>query len=357
MVIFALLASVFGSSLLAGTARLREGEATARLVEAMKAEMSAKVARAEAEAVVEFLEKRVFSAARPKGRKGELGHDVSLRDAVAAGLPALAEEFKDQPQVEARLRATFGRAFNYLGDYKAAEAEAERARAILTELRGPDHPDTLRSMHDLAGIYANLGRYADALKLLEVVLGARRRVLGPDHPHTLASLSNLAAGYDELGRHPDAVRVRLERVAILRGHLPAASPELASELATLAFSMLRAGQCREVEPILRECLAIREKAQPGAWSTYNTRSMLGGALLGQGKHAEAEPLLLAGYAGLKEREKTIPPQGLIRLPEAADRLVELYAATGKPDEAAKWRAERARYPFVAPPPRPREVKQ
>ena len=37
---------------------------------------------------------------------------------------------------------------------------------------------------------------------------------------------------------------------------------------------------------------------------------------------------------------------------ALDRLIELYTATNKPDEAARWRAERIRYPFVAPPPRP-----
>ena len=46
---------------------------------------------------------------------------------------------------------------------------------------------------------------------------------------------------------------------------------------------------------------------------------------------------------LKQREKMIPPQGAPRLPEALDRLVELYTATTKPDEAKKWRAERARY--------------
>ena len=73
--------------------------------------------------------------------------------------------------------------------------------------------------------------------------------------------------------------------------------------------------------------------------TFNTESLLGGSLLGQKKYAEAEPLLLSGYAGLKEREKTIPPPGKVRLPEAAERLAQLYEATGKKDEAAKWRKE------------------
>jgi hypothetical protein len=72
---------------------------------------------------------------------------------------------------------------------------------------------------------------------------------------------------------------------------------------------------------------------------FNAKSMLGAALFGQKKYAEAEPLLLAGYAGMKERENTIPPIGKDRLPEAAERLVQLYDAMGKKDEAAKWRRE------------------
>ena len=47
---------------------------------------------------------------------------------------------------------------------------------------------------------------------------------------------------------------------------------------------------------------------------------------------------------MKQREKSIPPQGNTRLPEALDRLIELYTATNKPDEAKKWQAERAKYP-------------
>jgi hypothetical protein len=54
---------------------------------------------------------------------------------------------------------------------------------------------------------------------------------------------------------------------------------------------------------------------------------------------------------MKEREKTIPPQGKPRLPEAAERLVQLYEATGKKDEAAKWRKELFAGAEQLPPPR------
>ena len=106
--------------------------------------------------------------------------------------------------------------------------------------------------------------------------------------------------------------------------------------------LLRLEKFADAEALLRETLDIREKTQPDAWGTFNTMSQLGGALLGQKKYAEAEPLLLRGYEGLSRRKSAIPPEARDRLPEAIDRLVELYEATGRPDDAKKWKAERSR---------------
>ena len=67
--------------------------------------------------------------------------------------------------------------------------------------------------------------------------------------------------------------------------------------------------------------------------------MLGGVFLGQKKHAEAEPLLVAGYEGMKQREAKIPPPGKVRLTQALERLMQLNEALKKRDEAAKLRKE------------------
>src|SRR5262249_36466423 len=91
------------------------------------------------------------------------------------------------------------------------------------------------------------------------------------------------------------------------------------------------------EPVARDSLAILDKKEPDAWRTFNTRSLLGGALLGQQKHADAEPLLLQGYEGMKAREAKIPKGDRGRLTEALERLVQLYDAWDKPDQAAEWR--------------------
>ena len=43
---------------------------------------------------------------------------------------------------------------------------------------------------------------------------------------------------------------------------------------------------------------------------------------------------------MKEREQQIPPAAKPRLAEAIRRLIDLYTAWDKPDEAEKWRAKR-----------------
>jgi hypothetical protein len=95
----------------------------------------------------------------------------------------------------------------------------------------------------------------------------------------------------------------------------------------------------EAEPLLPECLAIRARAAPDDWSRFNTMSLLGEALLGQGRYAEAEPLVVPGYEGMKAREAAISPQGRPRLFEAAERVVRLYEAWGKPGQATAWKSK------------------
>ena len=90
--------------------------------------------------------------------------------------------------------------------------------------------------------------------------------------------------------------------------------------------------------ILRECAAILEKKQPGRWTKFRAQSLLGVALLGQRKYAEAEPFLLQGYEGLKAREEQIPPPlGRHRVTEAGERIVRLYEGWGRVDKAGEWR--------------------
>ena len=66
-----------------------------------------------------------------------------------------------------------------------------------------------------------------------------------------------------------------------------------ASLAQMGLGLLQQQRRAEAEMLICQSLAIREKMQPGARTTFNTQSLFGGLLLGQKKYADAEPLLLA----------------------------------------------------------------
>jgi tetratricopeptide (TPR) repeat protein len=278
------------------------------------------------------------------------------------------------------------------GRYDRAEPLLEEALAGFRRTLGADHPHALTSLHNLATLHLRRGRYEQGEPLLREALEGRRRRLGDDHPDTIQSLNNLAMSYDVRGRYAEAEPLYLEAVAAARRKLGLSHPttqniiqnaagmlelarkpekaeplwrELAdaakqqagadslpyaARLSPLGVNLLKQRKPAGAEPLLRACLAIRRHKEPDAWTTFHTQSVLGEALALQKKHAEAEPLLLAGYEGLKARAKNIPPQSRASVTKALERLVRLYDAWGKPEQAREWRhtLEQAKTPTTGP---------
>ena len=274
--------------------------------------------------------------------------------------------------------------------YDQGLALMERALPLLKIKRGPNHSDTLVLMGNLAASYSEAGKLDRALPLLEESLASKTAKLGLEHPEILVATCLLAHGYEAAGaldraiplyeqtlarqrskiglNHPDTL---ITQGNLARAYLLANRPEDAARafpaflawqrtllgpessrfammLNTLGRDLIKAGQFSSAETKLRECLAIREKTAPGAWTTFNTKSILGESLLGQKKYAEAEPLLRMGYEGIKAKA----PQANVRLGEALDRLIALAEATQKPDDAKMWKDERAKLAVPSPKPEP-----
>jgi hypothetical protein len=66
------------------------------------------------------------------------------------------------------------------------------------------------------------------------------------------------------------------------------------------------------------------------------KNVLGGALLGQKKYAEAGPLLLQGSEGMKQAEARMTAHWRYRLTEAGERLIRSYEETNQPEKAREW---------------------
>jgi tetratricopeptide (TPR) repeat protein len=199
--------------------------------------------------------------------------------------------------------------------------------------------------------YQAARKFDRALPLFEEALALRKARLGSDHPDTLSSMNNLARGYQAAGELDRALPLWRELVDRWKRKAGADSPQYARVLVLLSSDLLLQEKWVEAEPVLREILTIRESTQPDGWMAFNARSRLGGALLGQKKFDDAEPLLRAGYEGMKQRAEKIPAQDRGQLAAALNRLIKLAEATNRPEDARKWKDERTKL-SRAPAPKP-----
>jgi tetratricopeptide (TPR) repeat protein len=232
-----------------------------------------------------------------------------------------------------------------LGLVYLAHGKLDQAEPILVDVlqkrithEGDDNISTHGTRYFLAKLYREQRKYDQAVPLFERALAAYRKQYGATEG-TYFVVEELARTHLEAGRPEKAMPLVAEAVDGMRQKLGANSREFAAELVLICEPLLKNGQYPEAEKLLRECLAISAKSEPDVWSTFNTRSMLGAALLGLKNFDEAEPLLRQAYEGMKQREADIPPSGKARLSEAVERLVRLYEALNKADDAAKWRKE------------------
>jgi len=101
------------------------------------------------------------------------------------------------------------------GRYKEAEKLLVQVMETKKQMLGPEHSDTLTSMHNLASTYSNQGRWKEAEELSMQVMETQKQVLGPEHPSTLTSMANLAYTLKQLGKIPDALTL-IKKCADLR---------------------------------------------------------------------------------------------------------------------------------------------
>jgi serine/threonine protein kinase/Tfp pilus assembly protein PilF len=250
------------------------------------------------------------------------GKPATQHGSQAAAYEARSDLLARMNQPE-KARADLVRAFElYQEDLAKQEAKL-----------GPEDAETLETMCHLVITGAKTGNY-DRVQPVLCDLLERAKQAG----YVADWLTVLGNTLQDIGKLDEADRLLRDLLERRRKKEGAKSINAAAALALLGLNLLKQKNFAEAEPVLRECLCIRKEKMPDNWLRYNAVSMLGGALQGQKKHTEAEPLLLQGYEGMKKRESQIPP-GSTRLPEAAERLVQLYDAWDKPEQAAQWRAK------------------
>jgi hypothetical protein len=225
------------------------------------------------------------------------------------------------------------------GQHQPALSLFEQTLALRKVKLGTEHPDTLQSMNILAEVYAAAGKLELAVPLFEETLKLRQATLGADHPDTQRTRHNLGGVYFHSRRYADAE-------PLLTAWLDQQRPKLAADDLQIAACLVAIGECRVMlakyvtaEAALRDSLAILQKKQPNDILWHHSTSLLGAALAGQQKYADAEPLLLQSANVFKANAAKLPAPVRPLVLAAVQRVIDLYDAWQRPDDAQHWRKE------------------
>lgn len=225
------------------------------------------------------------------------------------------------------------------GEYVSAEALLQRAITIREKQLGPDEPELAGDLLYLFELYVEQGEYTLASDTGLRVLRIREQSFGKKDPSVAKILTELAGLAHERGEFEEAEKRCIRALRIYKSKL-----FFQDQVGIAAVQVIRGWihlakrEPEKAEPLLRESLAARRKSLPkDDWRIANTESLLGGCLSALGRFEEAEPLLLNSYPRIRSDVGIRRKRGL----ETLERLVRLYEAWGKPDQAAEYRSRLA----------------
>ena len=192
---------------------------------------------------------------------------------------------------QAHLTYRMSRYLQHRGHYNAANTLAEQALALCEKILGKEHPDTLASMSNLAGVLDSQGKYGEAEEMNQQTLELRERVLGKEHPDTLTSMSNLAGVLGRQGKYGEAEEMHQQTLELRERVLGKEHPDTLTSMSNLAGVLGWQGKYGEAEEMHQQTLELCErvlgKEHP---DTLTSMRHLAGVLGWQGKYGEAEEM-------------------------------------------------------------------
>ena len=212
--------------------------------------------------------------------------------------------------------------------------ELREALALRRAVFGEDNIGIAVILNDMA-LYLETRDPVAADTLMARAAELHARLLGEENQTTLTILNNRAGLLRDQERYLDAEPLYREVLAIRREFFPAEKTSIAYTLHGLGWVLAETGRAAEAEGHLKEMLRILEEAGDDLTTPRLQvgRSTLGRAVALQGRYAEAEPLLRESWDWFN---RTYPGSPLVVT--LRDRLVDLYVATGRPDEAGRIEA-------------------
>ena len=152
-------------------------------------------------------------------------------------------------------------AVTLLSDGRYSESEELFVQVVETRKRvlGEEHPDTLKSIGNLASTFWSQGRWKEAEELDAQVLETRKRVLGDEHPSVLKSMANLASIILDQGRWKEAEELFVQVIETRKKVLGEQHPSTLIGIGNLALTYRHQGRWKEAEELFVQVLETRKK--------------------------------------------------------------------------------------------------
>ncbi|KAI4599602.1 hypothetical protein KJ359_001699 [Pestalotiopsis sp. 9143b] len=174
-------------------------------------------------------------------------------------------------EAEANLLSVVADSHDELGKYAEAEEMDREALELRKLVLGPEHPDTLASMNNLALVLRSQGKYEEAEEMHREELELTKLVLGPEHPSTLDSMNNLALVLDNQGKYEEAEMMHRQALGAYRSVLGSKHPDTLICLNNLALVLKNQGKYEEAEEIYQATMKLNiEVLGPSHPSTLRT---------------------------------------------------------------------------------------
>ncbi len=233
--------------------------------------------------------------------------------------------------ISARLHEATGIVHYSQGKYADARTSFEQAHAAMKATLGPDSPETINVLSNLAAALTFTGDATSGLELTRQVVAQRERVLGPGHPLTAMTMSNLGAQLATQGRAAEALEPCRRALATLEAARGPSHPHLYFPCACLAEALERLGRFAEARPFRERALEVTRTARG------DTHPEVAYALVSLGQLAVAEQRVQDGIAHYREAlaifEASFGPAS-IQVGEALTGLGNASLADGRAAEAA-----------------------
>ncbi len=142
--------------------------------------------------------------------QGRLADAVRVQRKALALLPDEGDEVR-----RANAHNNLGASYSYVGEHGRAVEQFELSLALYEARRGPDHPDNVYPLANLAWSWIERGEFARAEPLLMRAIDLLERTSASDTYAHATLLSQLGALHSERGRHREAIEVfqRARRLA------------------------------------------------------------------------------------------------------------------------------------------------